>query len=135
MPDYSIESISAYDARFPLPEGAGTDSVHTNSEYSLGVTLLESQNGLCGSGITLTLGEGNRLVCEAIGEIELEDNILVIRRIHVRLKLRAEERHWETARRVHGFFADKCPVYRSLKAAIAISTELIVDSFSELACE
>jgi L-fuconate dehydratase len=66
MPDYSIESIAAYDARFPLPEGAGTDSVHTKSEYSLGVTLLESQNGLCGTGITLTLGEGNRLICEAI---------------------------------------------------------------------
>ena len=66
MPDYSIESISSYDARFPLPDGAGTDSVHTNSEYSLGVTVLESQNGLAGTGITLTLGEGNRLVCEAI---------------------------------------------------------------------
>src|SRR6266481_10221046 len=66
MPDYFIESISAYDARFPLPPGAGTDSVHTNSEYCLGVTLLESQNGLCGTGITLTLGEGIRLVCEAI---------------------------------------------------------------------
>src|SRR6202521_440190 len=66
MPDYSIESASAFDARFPLPEGAGTDSVHTNSEYCLGVTLLESHNGLCGTGITLTLGEGNRLICEAI---------------------------------------------------------------------
>jgi hypothetical protein len=44
----------------------------------------------------------------------------------------AAERHWETARRVHGFFADKCPAYRSLKAAIVISTELIVDAFSEL---
>src|SRR5260370_2206395 len=66
MPDYFIESISGYDARFPLPPGAGTDSVHTNSEYCLGVTLLESQNGLCGTGITLTLGEGNRLICEAI---------------------------------------------------------------------
>ena len=61
---------------------------------------------------------------EATGEIELEDNVLVIRRIHVRLALKAPESHWETARRVHGFFADKCPVYRSLKAAIAITTEL-----------
>ena len=57
---------------------------------------------------------------------------MVIRRIHVRLKLRAEERHWETARRVHSFFADKCPVYRSLKAAIVMSTELILEPLSEL---
>jgi len=53
--------------------------------------------------------------------------VLVIRRIHTKLRLKAEESHWETARRVHGFFADKCPVYRSLKPAIAITTELILE--------
>ena len=31
------------------------------------------------------------------------------------------------ALRVHGFFADKCPVYRSLKAAIDITTELVLE--------
>jgi uncharacterized OsmC-like protein len=66
-------------------------------------------------------------VSEAVGEIELEDNVLVIRRIHVRLKLKAEESDRETATRVHGFFAEKCPVYRSLKAAIQITTELVVE--------
>ena len=66
MAEFFIESVRAHDARFLLPPGAGTDSVHTNSEYSLGVTLLASQQGLCGTGITLTLGEGNRLICEAI---------------------------------------------------------------------
>jgi uncharacterized OsmC-like protein len=63
-----------------------------------------------------------------VGEIELEDNVLVIRRIHVRLTLKAEEGHWETATRVHGFFADKCPVYRTLKSAIQITTELILET-------
>src|SRR5712692_9061000 len=66
MPPHIINKISARDARFPLPQGAGTDSVHTNSEYCLAVTLLESEGRLCGTGIALTLGEGNRLVCEAI---------------------------------------------------------------------
>jgi hypothetical protein len=55
----------------------------------------------------------------------------VIRRIHVRLRLRTEEAHRETASRVHGIFADKCPVYRSLKAAITMTTELFFESFSE----
>jgi uncharacterized OsmC-like protein len=64
---------------------------------------------------------------EAVGEVELEDNVLVIRRIHVRLLLRADVAHRETAARVHGIFADKCPVYRSLKAAITMTTELIFD--------
>jgi uncharacterized OsmC-like protein len=68
---------------------------------------------------------------EAVGEIELEGNVLVIRRIHVRLRLKAEETHRETANRVHRIFADKCPVYRSLKAAIAMTTELSFESTSE----
>jgi hypothetical protein len=34
---------------------------------------------------------------------------------------------------VHGIFADKCPVYRSLKAAIAMTTELIFEPESESA--
>ena len=59
-----------------------------------------------------------------MGEIELEENVLVIRRIHLRLRLRTDEAHRETATRVHGIFANKCPVYRSLKAAIAMTTEL-----------
>ncbi len=56
--------------------------------------------------------------------MELESNVLVIRRIHVTLRLRAAEANWETARRVHGMFADHCPVYRTLKPAIEITTEL-----------
>jgi L-fuconate dehydratase len=62
----TIQSIRTVDARFTLPAGAGTDSVHTKSEYSMAVTLLATDKGMSGSGIALTLGDGNRLVCEAI---------------------------------------------------------------------
>ena len=65
---------------------------------------------------------------EAAGEVELDDSVLVIRRIHVVLKLKAEEAQRETAQRIHGFFADRCPVYRTLKQAIAITTELIFEA-------
>ena len=64
---------------------------------------------------------------ETIGEVELEDNVLVIRRIHVVLKLKARESDRETANRVHGFFAGKCPIYRTLKPAIAMTTELVFE--------
>src|SRR5262249_13224253 len=67
----------------------------------------------------------DRLVGEAVGEIEKEDGVLVIRRIHVKLRLKAQEGQRETAERVHGLFADRCPVYRSLRDAIAITTELV----------
>jgi len=67
-------------------------------------------------------------VSEAVGEVELEDNVLVIRRIHVVLKLKAAESQRATAERVHGFFADRCPVYRTLKRAIAMTTELAFET-------
>jgi uncharacterized OsmC-like protein len=70
------------------------------------------------------------LVSEAVGEVELDDKVLVIRRIDVVLKLKAEESQRETASRVHGFFADRCPVYRTLKPAIAITTELLFEALT-----
>ncbi len=51
--------------------------------------------------------------------------MLVLRRIHVKLELRCPPEQRETAERVHGFHADSCPLYRSLKAAIAITTEVV----------
>ena len=54
----------------------------------------------------------------------MEGSTLVLKRIHVRLELRAAPEHRETAERVHGFYADACPLYRSLRAAIGITTEL-----------
>ena len=60
-----------------------------------------------------------------MGEIEeTEDHVLVIRRIHVRLLLKVPAEQRATAERVHGMFANFCPVYRSLHTAIAITTEL-----------
>jgi uncharacterized OsmC-like protein len=69
-----------------------------------------------------------RLVSEAVGEVELEDNVLVIRRIHVILKLKALESQRETASRVHSFYAGRCPIYRTLKPGIAITTELVFEA-------
>jgi len=66
MPDWVIDRIAAFDMRYPLPPGAGSDAVHTNPEYCLAVTYLETREAGFGTGITLTLGEGNRLVCDAI---------------------------------------------------------------------
>ncbi len=67
MSSYSIDRITVSDLRYPLPSGAGSDAVHTEPEYCLAVTQLISVGGnICGTGFALTLGEGNRLVCEAI---------------------------------------------------------------------
>ncbi|MGI9071594.1 MAG: enolase C-terminal domain-like protein [Bryobacteraceae bacterium] len=61
-----IDSVHSFDARYPLPVGAGTDAVHSEAEYCLAMTLLNSKPALTGSGLVLTLGDGNRIVCELI---------------------------------------------------------------------
>ena len=60
------------------------------------------------------------------GEVELEEKVLVIRRIHARMELRVDAAHRETAERVHGVYARSCPLYRSLSPAVAITSELVL---------
>ena len=61
-----------------------------------------------------------------VGEVEKEDGVLVIQRIHVNYKLRVPDPDEvrDTVARVLEMHADKCPVARSLKGAIEITTEL-----------
>jgi L-fuconate dehydratase len=61
-----IQSVHSFDARYALPSGAGTDAVHSQPEYCFAVTLLETEIGPRGTGIVLTLGQGNRIVCDLI---------------------------------------------------------------------
>jgi uncharacterized OsmC-like protein len=67
-------------------------------------------------------GEG--LVGEARGEVELEEKVLVIKRIHVVYRLTTPREDKDKVDRAFAIHMDKCPVFRSLRAAIAISTEL-----------
>ena len=65
MTSERIVSLETRDARFPLESGAGTDAVHSGSEYAFATTLLATPTGTFGTGIALTLGRGNELVCKA----------------------------------------------------------------------
>jgi hypothetical protein len=53
-------------------------------------------------------GQG-RLTADVTGEVETEDGVLVIRRIHVAMRLMAPEQVRETVERVHGVYAMRCP--------------------------
>ncbi len=65
---------------------------------------------------------GGRLVADVTGEVETEENVLVIRRIHVAMHLAASEDMRETVERVHGFYAMNCPLYRTLYKAIQLTS-------------
>lgn len=56
----------ARDVRFELEPGVGSDAVHSSPQYSFAVTVLTLDSGLHGTGLALTIGAGNDLVCRAI---------------------------------------------------------------------
>ena len=68
------------------------------------------------------------MTSEAAGEVEKENNVLVIKRIHVIYHLKTDAAHKETVERVFDFHADFCPVYRSIHTSIDITTELQMET-------
>ena len=67
-----------------------------------------------------------RLVAEVSGEVEIEDGVLVIRRIHVAMQLAAPEESRGTVERVHEMYAMRCPLYRTLHKAIQLSSTYVL---------
>jgi uncharacterized OsmC-like protein len=74
-----------------------------------------------------------KLTAEVSGEVEKEDGVLVIRRIHVAMRLIAPESVQAAVERVHGMYAMHCPLYRTLHNAIQLSSSytLVAPSASE----
>ena len=111
-------------AHYKLAEGSFTPRAAT-LDYIVGATagcLMGTLNrALQVRDIATDCG---RLQAEAIGEIEVEEGVLVIRRIRMRVRLQAPASQREAVDRVIGIYATKCPVYRSLHKAIDITTEL-----------
>jgi uncharacterized OsmC-like protein len=65
------------------------------------------------------------LTAVAHGEVEADEGVLVLRRIHVILTLKgAAAEKVDAANRAHDVFKMKCPVYRSVYRAIDVTTEL-----------
>jgi uncharacterized OsmC-like protein len=65
-----------------------------------------------------------RLESDATGEIELEDGVLLIKRIHVRYRLRiAPDVAREKIERAFTYHVEHCPVYRSIHPQIVCTTE------------
>jgi uncharacterized OsmC-like protein len=59
-----------------------------------------------------------------VGEVETEKKILVVKRIKQTFHLVADEKDREKIERVIQVYADSCPVARSIKDCIEITSEL-----------
>jgi uncharacterized OsmC-like protein len=63
-----------------------------------------------------------KLKAEVRGEVEQEEGVLIIRRIHVAMRLIATEDQRQTVERVHGIYAMRCPLFRSLHKSIDLTS-------------
>jgi uncharacterized OsmC-like protein len=63
-----------------------------------------------------------RLTADVTGEVESEEGVLVIRRVHVAMRLAAAEEARATVERVHRIYAMRCPLYRTLHNAIQLTS-------------
>ena len=63
-----------------------------------------------------------KLVAEVTGEVETEEGVLIIRRIHVAMRIVAPASARETIERVHGLYAMRCPLCRTLHNAIQLTS-------------
>lgn len=61
-----ITSVDIRDIRFPTSrELAGSDAMNPDPDYSAAYVILETDAGLCGHGLSFTLGRGTEIVVEA----------------------------------------------------------------------
>jgi uncharacterized OsmC-like protein len=63
-----------------------------------------------------------KLTADVTGEVEQEEGVLIIRRIHVAMRLVAPEEARKTIERVHGVYAMKCPLYRTLHNTLRLTS-------------
>ena len=63
-----------------------------------------------------------RLTADVTGEVETEEGVLVIRRIHVAMRLAAPENVRDKVERVHEMYAMHCPLFRTLHQAIQLTS-------------
>jgi uncharacterized OsmC-like protein len=65
-----------------------------------------------------------KLTAEVTGEVETDEGVLVIRRIHVVLRLVAPQEVKDTVERVHGIYAMRCPLYRTFYKTIQLTSSV-----------
>jgi uncharacterized OsmC-like protein len=72
-----------------------------------------------------------KLTADVTGEVEAEDGVLVIRRIHVAMNLVAPEAARATVERTHGLYAMRCPLYRTLHKTIRLTSSFELKATAE----
>lgn len=67
-----------------------------------------------------------KLTADVAGSVAKEEGVLSLRAIHVKYRLEADGADREAIRRAHDVHAERCPVYRTLRGCVDVTTELAV---------
>ena len=67
-----------------------------------------------------------KLTGEITGEVEIEDNVLVIRRIHVAMRLMAPQELKPVVERVHEMYPMHCPLYRTFHKTLRLTSSCVL---------
>lgn len=67
-----------------------------------------------------------RLTADVTGEVETEEGVLVIRRVHVAMRLAAPEVVREKVERMHEVYAMHCPLFRTLHKAVRLTSSSLL---------
>ena len=62
------------------------------------------------------------------GEVEADGKVLIVRRIHVEYHLKMDPEKSAEAERAYQVHADNCPVARTIRDCVDITTSLIIES-------
>jgi organic hydroperoxide reductase OsmC/OhrA len=57
--------------------------------------------------------------------VEADGRVLLVKRIHVEYHLKRDPEKWEEAERAHAVHVENCPVARSIRDCVDITTSLI----------
>ncbi len=68
------------------------------------------------------------MISETRGEVVKEGNVLVVRRIYVEYHLKLDFEKLPEAERAHEIHAESCPVARTIRDCVQITTSLNVES-------
>jgi hypothetical protein len=91
-----------------------TESHSSTIDYVISATAGWMMGTFGGALEARQIDAGNgKLATEITGEVEEEDGVLVIRRIHVLMRLVAPEKTRDKVERVHAVYAMKCPLIQN----------------------
>jgi uncharacterized OsmC-like protein len=110
-------------AHYRLPDGSYIPHAAT-LDYLVGATVACLLGTLARAlRVREINSDADHLHMDAVGEHEVEDGVVILRRIHVTAHLRAKSSQRESVERVFPLFTTKCPVHRSIEKAIDITTD------------